>query len=279
MIRKFIAAFVIIFFAASTTAFAAEKIKEGLDWDKGLYIVEGNALGPFILDNRERFYKNLARQGARLDALRMLADFVGSYGKGEEKGEIIMRNISADKLKFQIIEKGAKQIGDAVFSDDGICTLYMGLPLFGENSLAQAYLLGLKNRPKENFPKPANVENISEKYTGLIVDCRGFKIWRYFTPFICYKISEEKSETIYAAKYLDFNKIGDTFIHQGLASYVRDMKDAARAGKKPLIVKAVSGGFDTYVSVADADKILNANKVSGFLDRSAVVFLCDSFFD
>ena len=284
MIRKFIAVFMMIFFATSTT-FAADKIKTGEDWDKGLIVVEGNAAGQSALKEYPRFYKNSARQGARIDALRQFAEYITSKNVADfmkiieiDNGYVIRTKVSLDGSS-KIIEMGAKQIGDAIFDIDyGICTVYVGLPIFGENSLAQAHYLHLKDETKENFPQPTVVENISEKYTGLIVDCRGLEVYRTLDPFICYDLSEKESITIYGTQFLDFNKIGSTFINQGIVSYVRDVKDATRAGNNPLLVKAVASKFGRpVVSVADADKILNANKNSGFLDSCAVVFLCDKF--
>ena len=273
MIRKFIAAFMIIFFAAATVS--AAEIKGGEDWDKGLYIVEGTALGPSTLDKNARFYKNFARQGARLDALNKLVEHIGA---AENFSNVDLNEIrtktSRENPAMKIIERGAKQIGDATFDSYGVCTVWMSLPLFGENSLAQSLCLELKTQSKKDFPQPTPVENISEKYTGLIVDCRGFRISRSLIPTISC-VSDKESVTIYGAEYLDFNKIGDTFINQGMVSYVRDMKDASRAGNNPLIVKAVGGGIFTEVSVVDAVKILNANRTCGFLDRCAVVFVMD----
>ena len=270
MIRKFIAAFVIIFFAASTAS--AEGIKSGADWDKGLLIVEGNAVGPPTLDKNARFYKNFARQGARLDALNKLVEYLGAAESfsNVELNEI-SEKFSHENPAMKIIERGARQIGEATFDKDGVCTVWMSLPLFGENSVAQGLCLSLKTQSKKDFPQPTPVENISEKYTGLIVDCRGFKVYRNLTQNISC-VSEKESVTIYGAEYLDFNKIGDTFINQGMVSYVRDMKDAARAGNNPLVVKAINSGV---VSVADAVLILNANRTCGFLDRCAVVFVMD----
>ena len=279
MIRKFIAAFALIFFVTSTAP--AEAIKTGVDWDKGLLIEDGLAVGPAKIKDNKRFYKNFARQGAQLDALRKLAEHIsGLEWLSNDDENVIRTKVSLEEPFMKIIENGARQIGDAIFSDDGVCTLYMSLPLFGENSLAQALYLNLKNQAKENFPQPTIVKDLPENYTGLIVDCSGFEVYRIFMPKIFYEISEKEAVAVYSPKYLDFNKIGDTFINQGMVSYVRDMNGATRAGKNPLVVKAVGHRFDfTYISVADADKILNANRTSGFLDNAAVVFLCDSFKD
>jgi hypothetical protein len=258
----------------TSTAFAADKIKEGKDWDKGLLIMKGNAVSPTKLRNNKRFYKNFARQGAQFDALRMLVECIID-GLTINEGSI---TITKSDMAFRLIENGARQIGDAIFYDDGVCEVYMSLPLFGENSLAQALCLSLKNQQKDDFPQPTIVKDIPENYTGLIVDCRGFEVYRTFTPNISYKISEKDSVAVYSPKYLDFNKIGETFINHGMVSYVRDVSEATRAGKNPLVIKTVSHKVgDAYISVADAVLILNANRTSGFLDNAAVVFLCDSF--
>lgn len=286
MFHKFIAAFVLSFFLMSSTV-SAEDFKEGYDWDKGLLIVKGTGfIQPALFTRGQYFAKNFARQTARILALAELAEWIPDYnGKSNTKFKSsrskLKATLSHKSPPFQIIEKGARQIGDAVFSDDDFaCEVYMAVPLFGENSVAQISYFNLKNKTKKDFPKPAIPANISENYTGLIVDCRGFEVYRDFTVVISYSVTEKKSRHIYGPEYIDFNKIGETLINQGMVSYVKDIKDATRAGKNPLVVKADHcSNFIGYagVSANDANLILNANKKSGFLDRCAVVFLCDKF--
>ena len=125
-----------------------------------------------------------------------------------------------------------------------------------------------KENPKKKFPNPTVKINIgNEKYTGLIVDCRNLKIGRTLTPFI----KSDKDFVIYCTGFLDYNKIFDKVVNQGMAEYVTDIDSQTRAGLKPLTVKAVESGI--VVSNEDADKILTANQIFHFLDNCAVVIV------
>ena len=70
MIRKFIAAFALIFFVTTSTAFAAEEPK----------IIQATGYGqpPSNWDAQDSFSKTFARQVARMDALRLLAEEISS---------------------------------------------------------------------------------------------------------------------------------------------------------------------------------------------------------
>lgn len=122
MIRKFIAAFVIIFFAASTTAFAADEPK--------VIQMTGDGQAPSNWDARACFAKTFARQAARMDALRQLAEtLIRPYV--ETKNTIVETKVVQDYVRvtlshdnkvFKLLEKNARQVGDAKFSfgDDGL---------------------------------------------------------------------------------------------------------------------------------------------------------------
>ena len=71
-------------------------------------------------------------------------------------------------------------------------------------------------------------------------------------------------------------------IETGIVGYPRSMAEAirsARAGSRPLIVKAVRVAdkhrFHPVISLEDADRILAANNRDKFLLRTAVIFLVD----
>ena len=105
-------------------------------------------------------------------------------------------------------------------------------------------------------------------FTGLIVDCRGLGLKPVMSPVI----RNDNGQPIYGYKNLD----SQTVIANGMASYVTDIRRAARAGSNPLVVKAVSltnHSGDPVISVADANRVLIENGATGFLDRTNVVFL------
>ena len=107
-------------------------------------------------------------------------------------------------------------------------------------------------------------------FTGLIVDCRGLNLQPVMSPVI----KNTNGTKIYGHKNLDVDKI----VTMGVADYVKDTAQVARAGKNPLIVKAVAiedFNSNPVVSVADSNRILIENHATKFLKDLKVVFLYD----
>ena len=127
MIRKFIAVFVLIFFAASTTAFATEKeIKAG-----DVIQVTGVGAGPENWDKQDSFYKKFARQAARMDALRQLVEQIGGIYIEENKNnpKIITTRTSHDNKMFELITKHARQVeGRALEKGNYSVTMELKIP-------------------------------------------------------------------------------------------------------------------------------------------------------
>ena len=106
------------------------------------------------------------------------------------------------------------------------------------------------------------------KFTGLIVDCRGLGLKPVMSPVI----KNANGRPIYGYKNLDYDKV----IEKVMASYARNMSEASRAGRNPLIVRALdveNHGGTPVLSVADANRVLIENGATHFLDDTNVVFL------
>ena len=147
MIRKFIAAFLIIFFAASTTAFAAtingtnefdykDELKAG-----DVIRTTGNGIFPQHWEPNNIFNKTFARQVARIDAIRQLAETLEEKLNNfdlRHETKIENDNVVSDRIEtkihqdskvFELLEKNARQVGDAKFFEDGVCEVTMELIL------------------------------------------------------------------------------------------------------------------------------------------------------
>lgn len=108
-------------------------------------------------------------------------------------------------------------------------------------------------------------------YTGIIVDCSGLELQPVMSPVI----KNEDGETIYGDKNLDYDKI----IELGMAAYSDGSYGLERAGKNPIVVKAVElSNFHSnpVLSVADSNRVLLENQSSRFLDNLNVVFVDSS---
>ncbi len=111
---------------------------------------------------------------------------------------------------------------------------------------------------------------ISNGYTGIIIDCRGFGLQRAMSPVI----KDERGVIIYGDKNLDEAQITNF----GMAHYATDMSDVSRAGTKPLIIRAIAVenfNRNPVLSLKDADRVLLADNDDNFLKNASVVFLTD----
>ena len=132
--------------------------------------------------------------------------------------------------------------------------------------LSKLDIEGEKRRPIRIHPSETDAQ---ESYSGLIVDVREFDLQRDRSPRI---LDEDGNEVYPDPKHLPAI---DYVEDQGMANYNIAVADANRAGKRPLIVKAIglSGRFDVAVSNATAEKIRTSNRKNRFLWSWKVSFL------
>ena len=248
------------------TSFRAEAAP-GTDWNTNTITVTGSGVVPRGAVGAQA--RLLARRAAQADAYRQLAEVVKGV-QVDASTTVEMAMIQSDTVNLQVsaVIQGARIVSEN-FTTDGAYEVTMELPMFGKSGgLAQAVI----ERPAvvEPFPQVNTKVTVEIKggYTGLIIDCRGFRVNPVMSPVI----KNAHGEKIYGHKNLDYDKV----IEYGMASYAGSMSEAVRAGSNPLIVKAVDvEDFDAnpVVSMADADLILSENQLSRFLDNTSVVFL------
>ena len=269
--KKFAACLTVLLFAlmTATVAFAAEN---GVDWSKGIIRATGLGAGKSSQEINSGVYRAQAKRAATMDAQRNLAEAVkGVHVTSDSSMKDLELEYDNVRTCVDTIIKGMKEV-DIQYFEDGTCQVVLEMPLFGANdSLSTAAFLPVKNEPKVDFPKPVNKTIVNQNYTGLIIDCRGMNINCVMSPVI----KNADGTKIYGHMNLDIDKV----ISMGMASYADDAYDqisSQRAGKNPLVVKAVrldDLNANPVISVADADKILAANAHDGFLNNCAVVFV------
>ena len=136
MIRKLVAAFVMILFAASlhSTAFA-EFIP--VDGDKTRdYLKDGFKVGDIVRvtglgvaqPNWKNFYKNQLRQAAHIDAVRQFVEIIDGVQAEIDKNnpDLIISQTSHESKAFKLLEKNARVI-NVEFLDGGGCAVTMEL--------------------------------------------------------------------------------------------------------------------------------------------------------
>ena len=288
---------------------------EGVDWSGKVITVKGEGVVPRETVNQAHA-AGLAFQAAKADAYRNLAETVGGVHVEGDKTVSALAVTQTIRTRVETTINGAKVVGQDLFDErNGSCAVYMQLPIFGAtNSLAGAVLE--KSSTLEPFPNPEaddnpstakspldrvsdspltikslaneplnrkvetspvrttkkSVKDFADKaqgdYTGLIVDCRGLNLNPVMSPVIL----NTNGTKIYGHKNLDFDRI----ISEGMADYVTVDGSLDRAGKNPLIVKAVkleNFNSNPVISIADSNRVLIENHATKFLNDLKVVFL------
>lgn len=284
-----LATMVAVLMLSSLSAFAAE----GVDWSNGSITVTGSGVAPANARSATQA-RLMARRAAVVDAYRQLAETVKGVNVDSEttiQNMMVVDDIT--KTKVSAFIQGARIVSEQVIPDGGY-EVTMTVSMFGvSNSLASAVM----PRPAavESFPQPVAVVTPSVPasihvdvtvtqqgssaaaapagkaiggYTGLIVDCSGLGLKPVMSPVI----KNASGQPIYGYKNLDYDRV----VSNGMAGYTSDVHTAVRAGTNPLVVRAI--GLDNHngnpiLATADANRVLIENGATGFLDRTAVVFI------
>lgn len=88
----------------------------------------GYGIGPMGANPKSSLYKTYARQAARLDALRLLIADVGGMDVEliDDNPERTTSHVTSKQLK-QL--KNIRQVGEAKFDEDGICSITLEIVL------------------------------------------------------------------------------------------------------------------------------------------------------
>ena len=261
------------------------------DWGTKMIKVIGEGVAPAGLPGAQG--RVMAKRAAIADAYRQLAEAVkGVQVDANTTVEMAMVKSDTISLKVSALIKGAQIVSENV-SPDGAYQVTMQIPMFGATGgLAEAVI----PQPPvvEPLPQPApevipsmpadsNTGGASTVvsidggnnspmgaiggYTGVIIDCRGLGLQPVMSPVI----KNVKGVKLYGHENLNY----DLVIRDGMADYATNEGMLARAGNRPLRIKAVrleDHNANPVISEEDGSRILIENGVSGFLNKTAVVF-------
>lgn len=261
------------------------------DWDNKVITVTGMGATPQTLNPAQA--RLLGRRAAIADAYRLLTETVsGVQVDSETTVEMMMVTSDVIRTKVSGIVKGARIISERPV--DGGYEVTMQVPMFGVTGSIATAVLTPPPAPV-SFPEPApevipsmpadsntggsvNYNYIAGGdnspmgaiggYTGLIIDCRGLNLNPVMSPVI----KNSSGVKLYGHENLNY----DLVIRDGMVNYASNSGQTARAGSKPLTIKAErleDHNANPVVSVADGNRILIENGASGFLNQTAVVFL------
>jgi hypothetical protein len=129
-----------------------------------------------------------------------------------------------------------------------------------------------RNLPNVELPTTPLSDN--GPFTSVIIDCRGLNVEAIMSP----KIYDTTGREIYGTMKVSYDFAIDT----GIVGYPRTSTEAlrsARAGKRPLIVRALRVAdkhrFHPVISLEDGDRILATNNRDRFLEQCRVILLVD----
>lgn len=281
------ALFVAMFLLAGVRAEAA------VEWDNNVITVKGMGIGNPALSVNPTHASMMARRAAVADAYRHLAEMVmGVQVDAETTVEMMMLKSDIVKTRVSAVIKGAQVVSEQALPDGGY-EVTMQMPLFGDNGLSKAVMT--PPPAIEPFPQPApevipsmpadsqtggsvGVTTIGGGgnspmsaiggYTGLIIDCSGLDLNCVMSPVV----KNVKGVKLYGHENLNY----DLVVRDGMVNYATDRGMAGRAGSNPLVIKAQrleDHNANPVVSEEDGSRILIENSATGFLNKTAVVFL------
>ena len=102
------------------------------DKEKDILFAIGEAMGPRNWNKRDNFYKTFARQAARIAALRNLAEAMSGlkvehFSNFKEGIDKLRTTLIHNSKVFKLLEENARQVGNATFDEEGVCTIFMAV--------------------------------------------------------------------------------------------------------------------------------------------------------
>lgn len=291
--------------AVATGCFADSIQKLGddakIDWTNHFYIVQGQGAMPSAKEcpNRARA-KLKAKDYAKMDALaNLLMAVEGTAISYESTGKDYMADTTI-RQKIQGFVKNAQvtRYWDEKVEGDTIVFVEVKAPMFTATGPGTLFLQEESKQqaePQSGTTVETNVKVVlkpdksttvstttiitpvepSKPFTGLIVDCSGYRIDRCMSP----KIRQIDGTEVWGTVKVS----ADLVLDKGIVAYCTSLTEArknARAGSNPLIIRAsgrAGGRFysDAVITSEDAQVLLDENAKAGFLDNFNVIFVKD----
>lgn len=266
-----------------------------IDWTNHWYVATGEGAIPSKKEEPNRARARLkAKDYAKAAALaNLLMAVQGTTVSYDSIGKDYMANTTVrQKIEGFVNNATVTKTWDEKYEGDTIVVVEVRAPMFSNGGPGDVFVseeaqgaasapetqvtvVTRPDRPSGIAAKPAAVPTPAKPYTGLIVDCRGYKLDRCMSP----KIRTADGDEVWGTVKAD----PDMVIERGIVSYVTSMVDARknpRAGANPLVIRATgrAGGrffSDPVVSDADAELLISADARGRFLDRFNVIFIKD----
>lgn len=267
-----------------------ERVQTGeIDWGSEFYYANGEGVMPSADEepNRARAFlkaKGYAKMQAIANLLMAIEGTAISYnatGKDYMLKDVHLRQtIEGHVANVEAVGEKQQSVGG-----DTLVIVTVRAPLYGPGGVGSAVLKNtLRREPSARAARvdkqldtksPTVAAGASGPFTSLIIDCTGLEIRRAMSP----KIRRSSGDEVWGSVVVDPNLLQE----RGIVAYAANLNDAkrnSRAGASPLLVKAVGRAGDKFmcdpvVSDADAERILQENAATHFLDKFDVIFVVD----
>ena len=273
MIRIF-ASLILVFWICPSLGFSKEYIQSfengKIDWSNG--VVEAVAKGS---PPKGTLTPNQARTMARIEAISSarlnLLEIINGI---QIESKTLIKDLSA---RSEEIREGIygllvnSRVVDLNFKKGGSVIAKVAMEVNGP--LAELVLP--KTIVSISPVKQSKVqENSSDQNTGLVVDCRGFKLKTALAP----QILDEDGNVVYGSVYVS----RDNAIKKGMAGYHKDLKSALkhpRIGPRPFVFKGLrtskTGPSDIVISNVDSARIRGSANNLKLLKNCRVIIVLD----
>ena len=246
-----------------------------IDWQRKVAISTGRAAisGPMTVQNRENIKKLALNQ-----ALDQLSDMIGllRIDSFTRLADLIDKDFALRDDISGLIRKSYRIVHEKVLKNEGILETTVEFDLAGKKGLSGTLFPDLLQTLPSPTPSASKEISANEEiYTGLIIDASGLGIEGGLAP----KIVTPDGKEIYCLRR-DTDR--SALINSGFIDYSPASSDASeevgRAGENPLMItaeKKVKGAYNCDIVIAsdDAEKIADADRKFGFLNKTKVVIL------
>ncbi len=273
-ILLFLFIFFQFFLASSAPGFGKAYVQYSgdgeIDWSNGIVEAIGFAYPPANPMNPAQA-RALTKSEAEAQARRHLLDIIREINVDSKT---LVKNYMDQKTfpfadVYSLIKRA--EVVDIAYLENGSVKAVVSMSLMGP--FAQLFL------PKNiltiaTIKQPQEMNKKEDRYTGLVVDCRGLPLKPAMVPVIL----DEDGHAVYGSAYVS----REHAVRIGVVSYARDLASAlrhSRAGPKPLMIKGIKVAktreSDVVVSNADAAKVIGTPSNLNFLRECKVMIVLD----
>jgi hypothetical protein len=244
--------------------------KGSIDWSNGILESFGKGVASKGLHPAQD--RSVAKNQAIADAKKAMLSLIEQLpiSAGYPVKDHIAAVDSAREGLRDVIQRA--HLAELKYGPEGTVIATMSLKLFGTLS---EHLLPLSVKIIPTITQQPSSNNRNGSYTGLIVECRGLRVFPVLLP----RIVDEDGSEVYGPAYVS----RENAVRLGVAGWMSDLASAKndwRSGEKPFVIRAIGPAGpaevrDIRISNADAEKIRSQASNLELMHHCRVIFVLD----